>query len=898
MTETLDYPKISTKWQKRWEKEKIFSTKKNTKKKFYCLEMFPYPSGAGLHMGHVRNYALGDSFARFKRMQGHNVLYPMGYDSFGLPAENAAIERGTNPKEWTLKNIELMKTQQKELGLSYDWTRETITCQPEYYKWNQWIFLKLLKKGLAYKKKAKVNWCPKCNTVLANEQVQNGKCWRHTDTEATEKNLEQWFFKITAYADELLNDLKKLEHWPEKVKLMQENWIGKSEGCNVSWNVHKKNLSLSTFTTTIDTIYGVTFAVISPEHPELNNIVSEEQKEKVKNYVLEAKKKSEIERTNAQREKTGVFTGAYLIHPFTRKKIPLWVADYVLMNYGTGVVMGVPAHDQRDMDFAKKYNLEIVQSVQLENKETFVYDNVDKYNVKGKIIDSEQFTGLSIIEGRKKIVEELEKKNAGEKTTQYKLRDWLISRQRYWGTPIPIIYCKKCGTVPVPEKDLPVKLPENTKFTGKGNPLLSVENFINTTCPKCNANAHRETDTMDTFVDSSWYFFRYCSPKENNAPFEKQKAKYWMQVDQYIGGIEHAVLHLLYARFFTKVLRDIGLTKTNEPFKRLLCQGMVLKNGAKMSKSLGNTVDPREISKKHGADTARLFILHAALPEKELDWKEDGIEAMHRFLRKTETLITKNKKRFNQKNKKEMPKDKLILSKTTKTIQKVTNDLEEFRPNFAINTLMETITLLKRYEKETSDTAFAYCTQKIIIMLSPFTPHLCEELWKQTGNKNFVSTEKWPIPEKKLINKKAEAEEEYTQNVLADIKKIIELAKITNPKKATAIICNKWKQTLTQKISQKHAEPEFSTTIKKAMNTPEGKKHPKEIPPFIKQNLKKFFSPEKTQVNELTVLTNTKKWFEKNLGFSFEVIKEENAKENQRQKATKAFPNKPSIIIE
>ena len=641
----MDLNKIARKWQKLWEDKRVFKVKESAgKNKYYVLEMFPYPTGY-LHMGHVRNYSIGDAFARYKRMCGFNVLYPMGYDAFGLPAENAAIKQNADPKEWTKRNIDGQKNQQKMLGLSYDWDREIVTCDEKYYKWNQWIFLKFFEKGLAYKKKAFVNWCPRCETVLANEQVHDGKCWR-CSSEVEQKELEQWFFRITKYADELLEDLKKLEHWPKRVKAMQENWIGRSYGVTLVFDVvdedGKKIDTIETFTTRVDTVYGITYLVLAAEHPKVIEWTKGTKYEKaVKEFIAKVKKQSIIERTAEGKEKNGVFIGKYFINPFTGEKCPLWVADYVLYEYGTGAVMAVPAHDQRDFEFAKKYNLPIKVVITPSAWELNAEKMTRAYVEDGIMVNSGEFNGMSNRDAMEDIADFAEKKGFGRRTVNYKLKDWLISRQRYWGTPIPVVYCSKCGIVPVDESELPVLLPGDVKFSGSGNPLETSESFKKCKCPKCGGSANRETDTMDTFVDSSWYFMRYCSPNYEELPFDKESVNYWMPVDQYIGGIEHACMHLIYARFFTKALRDLGLISFDEPFMRLLTQGMVTKDGAKMSKSLGNVVDPTNIIEKYGPDTARLFILFAASPEKELEWSDQGVQGCYTVSYTHLTLPTK-----------------------------------------------------------------------------------------------------------------------------------------------------------------------------------------------------------------------------------------------------------------
>ena len=649
MIDKYNFSEIEKKWQTKWEKDDVFKvTEDPDKEKYYVLEMFPYPSGK-LHMGHVRNYSIGDVLARFKKMKGFNVLHPMGWDSFGLPAENAAIKHGVEPSKWTWENIGEMREQLKELGLSYDWDREVATCHPDYYKWMQWIFIQFYKKGLAYKKENPVNWCPSCQTVLANEQVVDGKCER-CKTLVGKKDLSQWYFKITDYAERLLDNLEELPGWPNKVKLMQKNWIGKSIGAEVTFEIDGFDKGLDVFTTRPDTLYGVTYMVMAPEHPYLKELVAgSEYEEPVNAYVDKVQHMSDIERTSTTNEKTGQFTGRYAINPLTGKKVPIFISDYVLMDYGTGAIMAVPAHDQRDFDFAKKFDLEIIPVVDSDDPEVDVYDLKAAFAAEGTMINSEMFNGMNNKEAIEKIIDYLEEKKIGKKSINYKLRDWLISRQRYWGTPIPMIHCDDCGWVPEKEENLPVLLPADVQFTGKGeSPLATSKTFVNTTCPVCGKPAKRELDTMDTFLDSSWYFLRYCDPKNTEAPFGKDKADYWMNVDQYIGGVEHAILHLMYARFFQMALYDLGLVSTEEPFKNLLTQGMVIKDGAKMSKSLGNVVSPKEIIEKYGADTARLFILFAAPPERELDWSDKGVEGSFRFINRVYRMVYDFSQNFSE----------------------------------------------------------------------------------------------------------------------------------------------------------------------------------------------------------------------------------------------------------
>lgn len=748
-----NFKTIEEKWQNRWSEEKIYKTEEDySKPKYYCLEMFPYPSG-NLHMGHVRNYSIGDVIARFKRMKGYNVLYPMGWDGFGLPAENAAIQRGIHPREWTWSNIDNMRDQLRRLGLSYDWDREFATCHPGYYKWTQWLFLKLYERGLAYQKKAFVNWCPSCATVLANEQVIDGKCDR-CKSEVGKKDLKQWFFKITDYADELLKDLEKLTGWPDKVKTMQENWIGRSEGVEFSFTAEKTGEKIPVFTTRPDTVYGVSYIVLAPEHPLVKTLSANTEQEKaVQEFVKKMEKLNEITRTSTETEKEGLFIGAYAVNPMNGEKIPIWIANYVLVNYGTGAVMGVPAHDQRDFEFAQKYNLPIKAVVSPEDKEVRSEDMTEAYVDEGILINSDRFNGMNNIEAIDAIAKYMEQAQIGERKVNYKLRDWLISRQRYWGAPIPIVYCEKCGAVAVPEEDLPVLLPTDIDFNPKGtSPLLESEEFLNTTCPKCHGPARRETDTMDTFMCSSWYFYRYTDPRNEEKPFDKEKVDYWMPVDQYIGGVEHAILHLMYSRFFNKVMRDAGLVKVDEPFKNLLTQGMLLKDGVKMSKSIGNTVSPEEIIEKYGADTARMFILFAAPPERDLEWSDQGVEGCYRFLQRVWRLI--NELYNNAKEDSIIEKvDEDVRRLTHRTIKKVTEDIDErFNFNTAISAIMEMVNGLNaNKDKGISQDVAMEAMENLLLLLAPFAPHMTEELWHRIGKKNSIHQMSWPKYDEKAL---------------------------------------------------------------------------------------------------------------------------------------------------
>lgn len=788
MPKDYDHKKIETHWQKFWADNDAFKTGTgdSNKEKYYVLEMFPYPSGR-IHMGHVRNYSIGDIIARFQALQGKEVLHPMGWDSFGLPAENAAIDRGTQPKKWTYENIDNMRGQIKKLGMNYDWDREIATSNPDYYKWSQWLFLKLFEKGLAYKKKASVNWCDDCVTVLANEQVEDGKCWR-CSTEVTVKELNQWFFKITDYAEELLEGTDKLTGWPDRVTTMQKHWIGKSVGAEVSFKVDGATHVVDIFTTRPDTLYGTTFMSLAPEHPLVKEITTGENKKSVEDFVNKFKSTTLRDIEEGGLPKEGVFTGAYCINPLTDLKIPVYVANFVLMGYGTGAVMAVPGHDDRDFEFAKKYDIDI--KVVINPKDSDALDSATMetaFTEAGVMVNSGDFDGMDSLEGKKAVIKHLESLGIGKGTTTYRIKDWGISRQRYWGCPIPIINCDKCGTVRVPDSDLPVELPDTVDFKSGGvSPLENVEDFVNCKCPKCGTDAKRETDTMDTFVDSSWYYLRYISPKSGKLPFDKDDANRWMSVDQYIGGIEHAVMHLLYARFFTKALRDLGLVDVDEPFKNLLTQGMVcmetykcpnddwlypeeVKDGKcikcgsvvtvgdviKMSKSKKNVVDPDHIIEKYGADTTRLFSLFAAPPERDLDWNENGVEGCYRFLsrlwRFVDDNITDLKSVEPYKGGSELEgflKD--LRKKTHETINKVTGDVgTRFHFNTAISAVMELLNMMYRYKIDfDGDAALGYSVlresvEAVLVMLNPFTPHITEELWKDLGCDGYLYNSKW-----------------------------------------------------------------------------------------------------------------------------------------------------------
>ena len=743
---------IEAKWQNIWETERSCHTEMDdTKPKYYVLEMFPYPSGK-LHMGHVRNYSIGDVVARFRTMEGYNVLHPMGFDSFGMPAENAAIKNKVHPAQWTYANIENMERQQKALGLAYDWEREVITCREDYYRWTQWLFELFYKKGLAYKKAASVNWCDTCGTVLANEQVEDGKCWR-CKSEVHKKNLAQWFFKITDYADELLADLAKLPGWPERVKTMQENWIGRSEGLEFRLPAPTLATEIPVYTTRPDTVFGMTFVALAPEHPLVDKIcVISDKADEIRAFCTRVRNQSDIERASSESEKEGIFTGLYCTNPFNGEQVEIWITNYVLFEYGTGAVMAVPSEDQRDWMFATKYGIRKILTIRPPEGELRLEDMTEAYVEKeGFLINSGKFTGMEMHAAMGAIIDEAEAQGYGKRRVNYRLRDWLISRQRYWGAPIPIINCEKCGEVLVPEEELPVRLPEDVSFEqGAVSPLSSSEHFLHCTCPKCGGEATRETDTMDTFICSSWYYYRYADPKNTERPFDRDKVNYWAPVDQYIGGIEHAILHLLYARFFTKVLRDTGMLDFDEPFTNLLTQGMVIKDGAKMSKSLGNVVSPEEIIEKYGADTARLFILFAAPVERDLDWSDQGVEGAFRFLNRVWRILLQFEDAI--KSAPEICDPSALTPAETElrrvlhmTVKKVTEDVRDrFMFNTAISSIMELVNAFYAFQDKELSPALARETASMLLrMLAPFAPHITEELWARlfTGS---VHAEKWP----------------------------------------------------------------------------------------------------------------------------------------------------------
>jgi len=757
MQREYNFKDIEKKWQGYWEDIGLFSvdTKDKSKPKYYCLVMFPYPSSE-LHVGHARNYVIGDAVARYKIMQGYRVLSPMGWDAFGLPAENQAIKHNIPPASWTLTNINKIKTQLTSWGIGYDWQREISTHLPQYYKWTQWIFLKLLEKGLAYKKKASVNFCPSCMTVLANEQVISGKCER-CSSEVIQKDLEQWFLKITDFAERLLQDLKLLKDWPERVRIMQDNWIGKSEGVGIKFPAKNKDFKIDCFTTRVDTIFGATFLALSCEHPLVDELIRGlPDKKQIKKFIEKVKNQPKSARLQESFDKEGVFTGVYAINPMNKQEIPVWLSNYVLMEYGTGAIMCVPAHDSRDFDFAKKYNLPIVEVIRNTQDAIRTTKELDgAYEGEGILVNSGEFNGLDSEAAKEKIAAYMEKNGIGKRGLNYRLKDWLISRQRYWGVPIPVIYCKKCGIVPVPEEDLPVLLPENVEFRPTGqSPLSYVEEFLHTKCPKCKGEAGRETDTMDTFVDSSWYYLRYISPKEDKKPFDSEDVNYWLPVDQYIGGVEHAILHLMYSRFINKFLHDLGLVSFKEPFARLFTQGMVVKDGAKMSKSKGNVVAPEYIIDKYGADTMRLYILFVGPPDKDAEWQDEGLLGSFRFLNRCFRLLdfvgsTENRVQRTEKDREYGEGDRKLLRKMHLTIKEVTKDLEgNFQFNTAISKVMELVNEIYKFAHDairtTHDDILRDAVKTVFLLLAPFSPHISEEAWQILGGGDSIFREKWP----------------------------------------------------------------------------------------------------------------------------------------------------------
>lgn len=922
----FDHTKIEKKWQERWEDERIFEVKDDPdKKKFFMLEMYPYPSGS-LHMGHLRNYTIGDSLARFKRMQGFNVLYPMGYDSFGLPAENAAIDHGANPEEWTNKNIEIMKEQQKKIGLSYDWTRMIYSHDPNYYKFDQFFFLKMYEAGLAYRQESYVNWCPQCTTVLANEQVLGGKCWR-CNSEVEQQFLTQWFLKIRNYAEELLDGLDTVD-WPDKVKTMQRNWISRSEGTIIRFPIVGEERTVDIFTTRPDTLFGVTFMVFAPEHPWVREWVKgteyEKEYEKLYQKVIH---QNTFDRTDIDVEKIGMFIGKYCVNPLTKEEIPVYTSNFVVYEYGAGAVMSVPAHDSRDFQFAVKFNIPIKVVIQ-----PFEYElNADKmtraYERDGILANSGEFDGMENRSAIDSISKKLESIEMGEKTVNYKLRDWLISRQRYWGCPIPIVYCNTCGIVLVPYDELPVELPKDIKFTGRGNPLKTSEIYVNVPCPKCGKQAKRETDTMDTFVDSSWYFFRYCDPDEKDLPYRKEIADYWMNVDLYIGGVEHAILHLLYARFFTKVARDLGLHKFDEPFQRLLTQGMVNKahpfcsncetfamkaekknetckrcgtkyilKSVKMSKSYGNTVDPIGIMNKYGADAARLFILFGASPQSGLEWSNEGIGFAYKFIKNFYYLLTEPIQTVREKH---SISERFILYNLHKTIKAVSESFEKVALRDAINHIIQFTSDFRKYkENGGQNKIFNECKEKLILLFHPIAPHITEELWEIIGKEGFVSLALWPSFDDDILTKENEFKWKLMNNTIEDIQSIKQATKTANINEITIIVADEWKfkfYSLLLSLVEKSTNQGVITS--EIMQHEEYKIHSKFVVQTIKKVLKnigKYANVSLSANEEYQFFNDITSIIEKKYDCVVEVLIERNSKD---KKASQALPGKPALLI-
>ncbi|NVM34724.1 MAG: leucine--tRNA ligase, partial [Candidatus Lokiarchaeota archaeon] len=898
------------------------------KKKYYVLEMYPYPSGK-LHMGHLRNYTIGDCYARFKRMNSFNVLYPMGYDSFGMPAENAAIDHGANPEEWTNKNIKKMKNQQKRIGLSYDWTREIYSHNPNFYKWDQWFFLQMLEKGLAYKQESYVNWCPKCATVLANEQAQGGKCWR-CNSIVDQKFLTQWFLKIRDYAEELLEGLNLVD-WPKRVKIMQQNWIGRSEGSIIKFPIAGEDRTIDIFTTRPDTLYGVTFMVFAPEHPWVREwVIGTEYEAGFNKLYNEVMHQDKFERTDIEIEKKGMFIGKNAINPVNNEKIPIYIGNFVIYEYGAGAVMAVPAHDQRDFEFAKEYNIPINIVIQPHNYELNVAKITRAYESDGILANSEEFNGMENKSAANKITEKLNELDMGYATINYKLRDWGISRQRYWGCPIPIIFCDKCGMIPVPHEDLPVYLPKDVTFTGAGNPLETSESFVNTKCPNCGNNAKRETDTMDTFIDSSWYFFAYCDPPsiESDIPYTKTNVNYWGNVDQYIGGIEHAVMHLIYARFFTKVARDLGLHKFDEPFQSLLTQGMInkaqpfctncnaflmkadleemkcricgnkdlIQKSVKMSKSYGNTVNPEEIIEKYGADAARFFILFGASPSSGLEWSEEGVDYAYRFIKNTFIMLAELPKKTHKNL---TIRDNLIQYYLNKTIKEFTDNMKNLSIRNAVNNIIQFASEFGKYINEgIVEDVFEDCREKLILLLHPIAPHMTEEIWEMIGRKSYVSLTSWPYYDNELITQESDYKWNLMNNIFDDINKIKIAMKKDSLQKISIIIADQWKLNFYTKFMSILEETKNQGEImKKLMLESEFKKHGKIISQNvikILKNVGKYPKLTLTSKEEFLFFDEIKPVLEKKFLSEVEITFE---KDSNEQKAANALPGKPAIVV-
>jgi leucyl-tRNA synthetase len=923
--------KIEKKWQERWEKDKIFESQKDeTKDKYYVLEMYPYPSGK-LHMGHLRNYTIGDSFARFKRMRGFNVLYPMGYDSFGLPAENAAIDHGANPEKWTNENIDIMKEQQKRIGLSYDWTRQIMSHDPNYYKWDQWVFLKMLDNDLAYRQESYVNWCPKCKTVLANEQVQNGNCWR-CDTQADQKFLTQWFLKIRSYAEELIEGLDQVD-WPEKVKTMQKNWIGRSEGTTIKFPIIDEDRTVNIFTTRPDTLFGVTFMVFAPEHPWVRDWVKGTQyEEDFDDFYKEVMQQDKFERTDIEVEKKGMFIGKHAVNPMTGDEIPIYVGNFVIYEYGAGAVMAVPAHDQRDFEFAKEYDIPVKVVIQPHQYNLNAEKMSRAYEGDGVLDNSGEFNGMENRTAIRAITEKLDEMDAGHATINYKLRDWLISRQRYWGCPIPIIYCDDCGAIPVPYEDLPVRLPKDVEFTGKGNPLRTSESFQDVKCPKCGKEGkgvRRETDTMDTFVDSSWYFFAFCNPPtlEAEQPYDKEIVDYWGNVEQYIGGIEHAVMHLLYARFWTKVTRDLGLHSHDEPFQGLLTQGMINKShpycpkcetfalkaekenekckrcgteyvlkSVKMSKSLGNTVDPTEIMEHYGADAARFFILFGASPESGLEWSEDGVGFAAKFMNNTFQLLAEPPKKIRNE---ESINDTLIIYNLHKTIKEVSEYFDNLSIRKAVNTIIQFTTEFNKYLiRGVNKEIYNECREKLALLLHPIAPHMTEEIWELLDKKDYISLASWPEYDEDILSTENSYKWTLMNDILDSINHIKTVAKIEDINTITIIVAKEWKYKFYRELidsleTTKNQGKIMANIMKHEDLKPHGKFISQTVSKVLK-NIGKYSANVLSPDEEYEFFNEIASVYGEKYDAEIQVQKEETSSE---KKAEVALPGRPALII-
>jgi leucyl-tRNA synthetase len=871
-----DFKAISKKWMQEWSEKKAFHAKEDpVREKAYILEMFPYPSSAGLHMGHALNYTIGDIQARYKRMKGYNVMYPMGYDAFGLPAENAAIKAGEHPASYTENSMRNFIEQQKELGLSYDWDRMVVTCRPDYYKWNQYFFIRFFKEGLVHRKKSAVNWCPKCNTVLANEQVHSGKCWRHSDTDVEVKQLEQWFIKTTKYSDELLEDVKKLD-WPNRIKIMQENWIGKSEGTEVNFSINGHNWPV--FTTRIDTVFGVTFLVVAAQHPRLHELVTPDQKHAVDEFVKKIKSVSEKEMEELSKE--GVFTGSYAVNPFTQEKVPVYAGNFVIAEYGSGMVMAVPAHDTRDFEFAKKYHIPIKKVIEHPDDAKFEGKPTTEY---GTLVNSGEFSGLTSEDAIKRMQNWLVARKIGKKTFNYKFRDWLVSRQRYWGTPIPFIYCDKCGVVPEKIENLPVLLPKDVKF-GEGNPLATNHEFVNAKCPVCGHNARRETDTMDTFFDSSWYFLRYCDSKNENEPFSKAKVKHWMPTEMYIGGAEHACMHLIYARFFTKALRDMHMLEIDEPFPKLFNQGMLHgSDGNKMSKSLGNVINPIEMIDKYSADSLRFNLMSLAAPDSDSVWNDNGMESSHKFISRAYHWLM-HAHHYKESSRR-------ALNKLHKTIRDVEADINAMKYNIALIKIRDCLDTLEKEEMKLQDIlAFAK-------VLHPFCPFITEEAWHHHKQHGFISHATWPAYDESLIDEKIDAADELVSNTLADIHAVKKLTSLTTINRITIAVSPQWKYELYSKIKEtleKTRNP--GEILKEIMSTPlkqYGQDVTKIIPAILKDPSKMPNVIIGQKLEEEALLEAQEK-IEETFDADVVILTAEHSTE---AKAKNASPGKPAIML-